>query len=231
MKVCPACKKEIPAESIFCMFCGAEYIYIAPTNNESESIPWNKFYSYSDWTYVVKSMMEEGVKIVYDSTLTEDNLNYVLSDLERDIYRQKVLSDLSQTGYKLTSAVLMELLDCDDANTFQYAMTVFDGKMSAEEITEMAEYEIDPNILNELILRCNDTFSFDQIETIFDYGNLTKYSKIKLLSNANDTMTVSHLDTILYDDDKEIYPYLIPHIRKMSFEDRMEVKEEYDIKF
>ena len=89
---------------------------------------------------------------------------------------------------------------------------------------------VEDDIYKLIMSRCDGRFSFSQIVDIVEFvGNVEPQVFQKIMENAVGVPTYDQLDEILSCVDAELYEYIKPYVKKLPFDQRVELRDTYDI--
>ena len=232
MKICAGCGQPIPEISVYCMFCGrkAEEEIKKEDAAEKKFLAFSKFCQYAEKNYVVDRMLEENVYLVADRDIPDYELVTVLGELENSDFQKKILADLIASGYEITPDLIMEIAKWVGAEeAFRFAISKCRGEFTPEEVRELGQIGCSPKDMDDLIAHCTGTFSFDQIIEILEFSGMGEKSLERIIPTATGKLTAEEVDEIFGLIDEKQWPLFHPHINRMDFEERLEVKEMFGI--
>lgn len=232
MKICSHCGKEIPDESVFCMFCGTKY---EDRKAEDEApkliaVSWEKFCSYDDKEFALEKMIQDGMFLFADESTDVDSVVSALDDVDSFTFQKKIVDDLRASGYPITEELVSEIIEWNgDSEILCYIIDLLPGKVSSELLQKAGEEGCDTETMDKLILKWDGHLFYEQIIDILEYAQMSNSSVEKLLKGALGELDTDGMKEILDLIDESLWSHFMPQINKLPFEERMEIREEYGI--
>ena len=196
-----------------------------------ETYPWSKFYPYHCTDRTVKDMIESNVYLEADTEISEDALLEAILELDRNENKIKVIKDICSGGYKITGRFIADYFEQEGEDPVLKEILYYcEESLPGEVVAEMVSYGVDDDIFAYLMEHCNGEFGFDDIiEMLNCVDDVSPNVLKKLFTDAVGNPTYDQLDELLGVLDEEYYPYVTPYIKKLPFEQRVELRDAYDL--
>lgn len=196
-----------------------------------EQYQWEKFYPAHCNDRNVDDMREENICLIaYESVNDQDILDalYELSNMDNRI---KVFDDLTASGYKVSDYFIREYFDSEgDDLLLRHAISEFAGNFSVKTVMEFVSAGVEGDTFQLIIDRSEGSYSFrqivDMVESVYDIKPETFK---RIIGSVTDMPNYEQLAEILDCVDDELYEYIRPFVKKLPFDQRVELRDTYGL--
>ena len=192
---------------------------------------WEKFYPFHATDSTVEEMISDGIRLVPDKTITDTDIVYALGELEKERHKMKVIQDLLISGYEVTESLIMEEFDTNgDGPILRMLISLYKGKFSEKTVNDFLEFGCEKDVMMTILSRQDGGLTFAQIVEVIDYPDEFPDAFIRdILLSAKGQPTYEELDELFDSINPCFYTILKPYVAKLPFEQRVELKDMYDL--
>ncbi len=199
-------------------------------NKDSKNtLSWSKFVDRYCSDSTVEDMISEGICFLIDRSFNDNNVLYVLQELQSENNRYFVLNELFKNGYIVTEGIIREWFESEgENNTLSILLSAYKGDFSKSTVMAFAECGCEDSTMEIVLGRCNaSTYTFDEAITITDFTTCSVPTTANMLKKIVGTPTYDQLDSLWSNIDDSLYSYIKPFIAKLPFEQRLEFRDMY----
>ncbi|MCR5100902.1 MAG: hypothetical protein K6B41_06030 [Butyrivibrio sp.] len=195
-----------------------------------ELYPWSKFYPDHCEDSVISMMISENVHIKWDEIPDAQDFVDALITIEDIDHRLWLYQEFKEAINDIGEEYLTEYLECEGIDVvFKKMMDDFEHPLSHDLVINMIEYGIDDEDIPLVLGRYYGKFTGEEAENLFTSYNIPYEYAGVIVRERIESLTKDQIEEIMNSIDENLYPAMIPYINKLSFEERMDIMDDFDL--
>ncbi len=198
-----------------------------------ETYPWTKFYYDHCDDDFVERMISEDVHINWDEMPDATDIVDAIISMENQDNREWIYKEYIDSGKSVDEAFLLEYITCEGIDDFSRKLIAdYDHDLSHDLVMELLDYGMEDEDLSIVLERYRGQFSASEAEELFASYNIPEsYARDILQNRISEKLSVDQIEEILNCIDESLYPLMMSHMSNLTFEERMDLSDNYGIGF
>ena len=203
----------------------------APKADSTKTYPWEKFYPENVNDNTVELLIRGNLRLVQGKGVKDGELIDAMMDIEKAKHRAKVVTDLTQDGYKLQEKDIVEYFEAEgDDACLSEMVRKYSGTFRKETLMEFYTWGTDMR-LNEILKKVPDNVEFTESEILELLNTISNddTAGVRALLDRFNPKTIKR-DTVI--EICELVPNDVmgavrKYLKLLPQKDRAEILEEY----